>query len=276
MKNILIPTDFSTNSLQAIEYSVNLFKNEKCSFYFLNTYLNNSNSFNALEILQAGDEWFDKPREESLEELGKLVEAFTMNSIGKYHNFYAISEWSNLVEGIKKKVELLDIDLVILFNSNKKEKVKNNESIMENVRSCPILVVQADSSICEKVHLTIASNFEHSINTNEIEIFCEVLSNTNIEVSILVLDEQNMLSEHRTNNLEKLIGYMKKNQERLIEISYAKSSYHLKQYGLTHHDEIVCLIDEKPGLLRKLGLFKSNIISTLKKMGGNTILAIHE
>ena len=38
MKKILLPTDFSENSLNAIRYAVQLFKNEKCVFYILNTY----------------------------------------------------------------------------------------------------------------------------------------------------------------------------------------------------------------------------------------------
>ena len=38
MKNILLPTDFSDNSWNAIKYAFNLFKNEKCKYYLLNTY----------------------------------------------------------------------------------------------------------------------------------------------------------------------------------------------------------------------------------------------
>ena len=38
MKNILLPTDFSDNSWNAIQYAVELFKDEKCNFFLLNTY----------------------------------------------------------------------------------------------------------------------------------------------------------------------------------------------------------------------------------------------
>ena len=36
MKAILLPTDFSKNSMNAIEYAVSLFENETCEFYVLN------------------------------------------------------------------------------------------------------------------------------------------------------------------------------------------------------------------------------------------------
>jgi len=38
MKHILIPTDFSSNAWNAIQYALKLFKNEECTFYLLNTY----------------------------------------------------------------------------------------------------------------------------------------------------------------------------------------------------------------------------------------------
>ncbi|MBJ7882056.1 universal stress protein [Gelidibacter salicanalis] len=38
MKNILLPTDFSENSWNAISYAMHLFKDEVCTFYLLNTY----------------------------------------------------------------------------------------------------------------------------------------------------------------------------------------------------------------------------------------------
>ena len=38
MKNILLPTDFSENSWNAIKYALQLFKTETCKFYLLNAY----------------------------------------------------------------------------------------------------------------------------------------------------------------------------------------------------------------------------------------------
>ena len=38
MKHILLPTDFSDTSYEAITYAVQLFINEECTFYVLNTY----------------------------------------------------------------------------------------------------------------------------------------------------------------------------------------------------------------------------------------------
>ena len=38
MKKIILPTDFSENAFNAICYAVQLFKEETCTFYLVNTY----------------------------------------------------------------------------------------------------------------------------------------------------------------------------------------------------------------------------------------------
>ena len=38
MKNILLPTDFSKNSLNAAKFAIEFFKEEECVFHLLNTY----------------------------------------------------------------------------------------------------------------------------------------------------------------------------------------------------------------------------------------------
>ena len=47
MKNILLPTDFSENSWNAIEYTLNLFQKNICNFYLLHV--------NRLNTLVEGD-----------------------------------------------------------------------------------------------------------------------------------------------------------------------------------------------------------------------------
>ncbi len=38
MKNILLPTDFSDNAYNALRYAAELYKEEDCTFFLLNTY----------------------------------------------------------------------------------------------------------------------------------------------------------------------------------------------------------------------------------------------
>ncbi|MEZ4792404.1 MAG: hypothetical protein R2783_02715 [Gelidibacter sp.] len=160
MKKILIPTDFSLNSYQTIDYVTELFKNENCEFYFLNTYTHGVAGLSAIELLQADDDFFDIPKEESLKQLGKLVQRYTLNSNSQQHTFYAISESVGLIDGLKSNIEKIGIDLVILTGNAEKPVGKNTQTILEKIRSCPILIVPPHASMTKGIHLTIASRFQ--------------------------------------------------------------------------------------------------------------------
>lgn len=276
MKKILIPTDFSPNSYQTIDSVLKLFKDNVCDFYFLNTYSYNISGLDALGLLHVDEEWFDKPEEESIQKLGKLIEHCTFKSKGADHSFHAITEHSSLLGAVKKQQELLNIDLIILSNGTNKSSDKENKSILENVRSCPILLLPSHSTIDKNISITIASDFKQKINTGRIDQFRKGLVGKDIEIGILVLDKQNQLPETVAKNLEAFVLYLRQFQNTKISLEYAGTDKKLKTYASNHTNSIMCLVDKKPGFMRKIGLFKSDVISKLKQLNSNSILAIHQ
>lgn len=276
MKKILIPTDFSLNSYQTIFSVLKLFKDNVCDFYFLNTYSYNISGLDALGLLHVDEEWFDKPEEESIQKLGKLIEHCTFKSKDAKHRFYGITEHSSLLDAVKKQQELLNIDLIILSGGTNKKSDKENESILENVRSCPILLLPSHSSIDRKISMTIASDFKQRINTGRIDQFRKGLVGKDIEIGILVLDKQNQLSEAVADNLEAFIVYLRQFQNTKINLNYAETDGQLKAYASLHPNGIMCLVDKKPSFMRKIGVFKSDIVTRLKQLNTNSVLAIHQ
>lgn len=65
-------------------------------------------------MLHTDDDWFDRPKQESLKQLGKLITRYTLKTINPKHTFHAISESRSLEEGIRQNVDELGIDVVIL------------------------------------------------------------------------------------------------------------------------------------------------------------------
>lgn len=276
MKKILIPTDFSLNSYQTVDYITNLFKKENCEFYFLNTYRYESTGLSAIEMLQADDEWFERPKEQSLKKLGKLVTNCTLKSKNVKHSFHAISENRNIVDGLREHIDKIGIDIVVLTSKGLSTLGAKTENILEKVRSCPVLIVPPHATTCNGITLTVASDFQNKINTIEIERFIKALENTNTQISVFVLKEQSTLTDKVAENLETFLGYLKQFSCNAIGLEFLKPAYKLKDYASAHNDEIMCVVDNKPDLLRKIGVVKSKVISTLKKLNGNTVLTVHQ
>ncbi len=276
MKKILIPTDFSLNSYKVIDSVLALFRNRACDFYFLNAFSYNVSGLSAMELLQADDEWFDRPKEISEGNLEKLLELYRLKYSHTAHKFYSISECSGLVEAVYKHQVDVGMDLVILTSGLNTNSDRQNKRILDEVRNCPVLLLPVRTSMDSHLSITIASDFKQRINTYQIDRFRLGLGLKKIEIGILVLDEQNKLSEDVTSNLETLISYLQQFQNANINLEYAKTNNQLKSYAALHCNGILCLVDKKPGLMRKIGLFKSDLISKLKQLETNSVLAIHQ
>ena len=276
MKKILIPTDFTLNSFQTIDYVLKLFKHETCEFYFLNTYSYDANGLDAIQLLQADEDWFDKPKQNAQKQLGKLVERYTLNCKALNHQFFAVSDCSELLLSIQKNIKDLNIDLIILTSKKEKNLGKKTQSIVEKIRCCPVLIVPPHAATSNKINITIASDFKQQVNTHQIDKFLNILENTNLEITVLILEKQKALSDTASNNLEAMLDYLKQISGHTASLHYIGASYNLKAYAQSHLDGIMCVIDKKPHLLRKIGVFKSDIFSTLKQLHTNTVLTIHQ
>lgn len=276
MKKILIPTDSLSFNEQAVDYAIKLFKNEHCDFYFLNTYNYCSNSLDALELLHAEDEWFDEPKEDSLQKLGDLIEKYSLSNNNPKHKFYAISECLDTIKAVEKHIEKQSIDLIIL-SANKDKKVdKVSTSILNHIRSCPVLFVSSNSEISEVLKITIVSDFQQKVNTEDLELFNIPQVSTNVKIQVFVLGKHEGLSISAKNNVQEFIEYLRATLKISVIVKYITSTDVLVRYANSHTDSIMCIIDKKPDLFRKIGLFNSNVMPTLNYLHGNTVLLLHQ
>lgn len=275
MKKILIPTDFSLKSYYIIKTVVKLFKNKECTFYLLHRFSYNINGLNAIDLLHAQEEWFEEPKQASEKNLKDLVNRCA-RVFKNEHRFYGLSECGSLFRAIKKKQEALGIDLIVLTRGASKQLDKKNRQIMNVVRNCPVLLMPINSNIDNNLSVTIASDFKQPIETNQLDQFRLGLGLQNVEIGILILANDKNVLESSNINLRKFIAYLKQFQSTKINLAYAKSKSELKDYASLHNNGIMCLVDEKPSIVRKLGLIKSSLFSILTQLKSNSILTIRQ
>lgn len=101
MKKILIPTDFSNNALNAINYAAHLFKDQECAFYLLNAY--KITVHNRSELIMADPETltFQKGKIKSEDGLAKLVEMLDYRDQNKKHNCFVISVLDDPISALR-------------------------------------------------------------------------------------------------------------------------------------------------------------------------------
>ena len=71
---ILLPTDFSKNSIRAINYARELYKNDHCDFFILNVFSATGNILESLLNLEPGSELYETAKLHSENGLAKVFD----------------------------------------------------------------------------------------------------------------------------------------------------------------------------------------------------------
>jgi nucleotide-binding universal stress UspA family protein len=114
MKQILLPTDFSENSWNAISYALQLFKEEECTFHLLNAYT--PVIYNVEYVLGYPAQFGlgDAVRETAQENLKDIISIINDEYNNPNHRFEAYARFDTLISGIREFISEHDIDLIVM------------------------------------------------------------------------------------------------------------------------------------------------------------------
>lgn len=221
MKNVLIPTDFSENSWNAICYALNLFENERCNFYVLhvNSAKTNINNTPTLPYIDGKDK---RHPNSSKKQLRKLLIRITVEfPENKNHKFYTLTDTNFFINSIRKHIEEKKIDLIVMGTKGATD--KNELIIGSNSANVIVKVPRNTLIIPEKAtfnglkEIAFPTDFSLSYGIEVLQPLLDILENNNADLHLL----------HISKKAVKLNGNQIANKE-LIEdfFSNQKHSFH--------------------------------------------------
>ena len=240
MKNILLPTDFSENSWNAIEYTLNLFQKNICNFYLLHV--------NRLNTLVEGDttyvptqevveRQYTKPAKKKLRQILKRIsEQFPDN---KNHRFYTLTDYNFFIESIRKHVADRKINIIAMGTKGasgfKKFIIGSNTGDIITKVQCTTLVIPENAKFTELNEIAFPTDFALTYDIRILQPISEILETYNSFLRIL----------HVSKKSEKLNLDQQKNKDILDDyFSGSKHSFHF----LTNNkieDAIQCFVESR-------------------------------
>ena len=209
MKKILLPTDFSDNAQNAINYALNLYKDESCTFYLLNTYTPIIYSYDYQ--MNAGGylgEIADVVRENSIKKLNEIEENVKEKFNNPKHHFEIVSSFNLLTDEIKDKLEQFSIDLIVMGTkgaTGAKEILfgSNTIHIIQKVK-CPVLAIPDGHFFEEPKEILFPTDYKVDYSTKQLESLITIATLFDIRVHVLHVSHDVDLSKIETKNKEKL------------------------------------------------------------------------
>jgi len=262
MKKILLPTDFSENSWNAISYALNLFKNETCTFYLLNAYTPVIYHVEYVLVNPAQYGLGDAVRENALKQLDIFKDRMTKTFKNPKHSIETIAAFNTLVSEVKELVTKKKIDYVVmgtkgatgatevLFGSNTVHVFKNLD--------CPILAVPAGFSFETPHEILFPTDYEIDYKDHHLKPLIDITSLFNTRVNILNVSYGYDLSEDQ----EAHKNILQKSFEHVAHLFHSVSNKDvaeaITEFQLKSRVNLLVMINNKHSFFENL-FFKSTI-----------------
>ncbi len=213
MRRILLPTDFSQNSLNAAKYALDMFKEEACTFYLVNTYTPSFVHSRFMASAVHGGLVEDSVQLESQEGLDRMTEYIAANLKYPEHHLEAISSFNLLTEELKELVESKKIDLIVTGTKGASgfEEVflgSNTVRMIKAIRDCPILAVPEHYTLNQTKKIGFATDFKRNFSAEVVAPLVRLANQKKASIEIMHINEEEQLSKYQESNKDILLEYL--------------------------------------------------------------------
>jgi len=263
MKHILLPTDFSQNSWNAIKYAIELFKDEACTFYLLNTYT--PVIYHVEYVLGypaqfgLGDAIRNTAQENLKTMVTKISNTFEENP---KHKFQTMARFDTFISGLKDFLETHTIDMIvmgtkgatgaqeILFGSNTVHAI--------NGLKCPILAIPAKFTYESPHEILFPTDLELAYNNSQLRILKDIADSHHSRVNAMHISEGYDLTEDQKKNKTDLELMFKNTAYLFHNIKSRNISEAINDFQIKHKINLLAMINNKHNFFENL-FFKNTI-----------------
>ena len=185
MQTILIPTDFSENSWNAIAYAVALYKEVPCNFYLL--HVGNLRDSNIISNTFSFPKEMESPNIKK--KLDTLFDRIQDLPITGEHHFIALQEYGNFINVIRRTVIAKKIDLIVMGTRGATGATasiigSNTGDVITKV-ACNVLVVPEKASLGPPKKIAFPTDYNIFYSFKILNVLTALLNLSKAELDVL-------------------------------------------------------------------------------------------
>jgi len=262
MRKILIPTDFSVNAMNAINYACELFKYEVTEIFIMHAFQDEIYADRALLTGETLDEATNIIEQRSLEHLNSTLRNIKKATPNPRHSFKLIVANAQLVDESDKIVDEKNIDIIIMgtrgaTNDRKLTFGSNTLQVLKYVQ-CPVMAIPENYAYTQPKQILFPTNYMIPYKRRELKLLCEIASPFRAQIDMLHVTTISKLSIRQEDNKEFIRKELYKNK---IDFKTVKDKHvviAINQYISEHNVDILVMVNTRHSFLENI-LFKSTI-----------------
>ncbi|WP_166961181.1 universal stress protein [Yeosuana marina] len=257
MKSILLPTDFSKNSENAIKYAMELFKDVPCTFYVLNVQKASSFISDDMMAMASSATIYQTIVEVSKKSLTNLIAKIEKKYKNEKHSFQSVVDYDNFIDSINQISINKQIDLIVMGTKGASglERVVFGSNTVHVMQRCiaPVLAIPDGCLFTNLDRIVFSTNNLTLHNVEELKPLKDLLVLHKSKLNVLHFDD----FEGATNQKKENKLFLKKHFSNVITYenidSYSKDFYKTVS-GYIHANDIklIALMRKKHSFLERL------------------------
>lgn len=264
MKSILLPTDFSKNSINAINYAAELFKNEACEFYVINIQKASSFVSDDLMTMTSSATIYHTLIDIAKKSIKNVINEIKETYNNDLHEFYSIVDYDNFVDGINQVCETRHIDLIVMGTKGASgaEKVifgSNTARVMQRC-STPVLAIPDGCKFNGLDRIAFTSNYLIKYNKSDLSSLLYISNLYKSTVDILHLTNKDDLTSKQENNKAFLDTYFNNIKHEFINLEKKDIFKTVQQYVSDNDIKVLAMTSRQHSFFERL--FARHLVET--------------
>jgi len=262
MKKILLPTDFSENSWNAIKYALQLFKNETCKFYILNVYTPVVYDVEFVLVSPAQFGMVDAVKEAALKHLKDLEERIKREFKNPKHSIKTMLQFNTLISEMEDIVEDQAIDYVVMGTqgaTGAKEVLFGSNTVhVFNKIKCPVIAIPENFEFEQPHEILFPTDYEIDYTKKLLKPLIHLTSLYISRVNVLNVSFGYELTEYQENNKKVLETFLNKTAHLFHSVSNETVQEAITSFQQRARINLLVMINNKHSFFENL-FFRSTI-----------------
>ncbi len=256
MKSILLPTDFSKNSVNAINYAMALFKEVSCDFYLLNVQKASSFISDDMMVMASSATIYQTIIDVSKKSIANLISKLETKYKNDKHTFHSVVDYDNFIDSINQVTLNKQIDLIVMGTKGATglEKVIFGSNTVHVMQRCvaPVLAIPDGCLFTNLNRVAFTTNNLTLHNIDELSPLIELVTLYDSKLNVLHFDDIEGLNNQRKENKNFLKTYFSDVTYENID-SFSTDLYKtLEEYVHANDIKLIAMMRKKHTFLERL------------------------
>lgn len=248
MKHILLLTDFSKSSKNAMQYATQLFEQDLCTFYLL--HVANALEYTTDDLMLAGNKSiYNILIKKAKHKLTKLVSVIKIENENSKHSFETIVDFDVFTDSVNQVVKTKKIDLVVMGTNGvtgAKEVIfgSNTVNIIRNVK-CSTLVIPEGFKYKQSKQLFLPLDANDTMKGKDFDELMTFVKSYNLSMHVLRIKPTARKLKAEAGDINVFQHVLKDKKHQYHKVSAIPMHYVVDCYLQTNSVDMMALLVQK-------------------------------